>query len=184
MLAALALAAGLTAIPALGHRRGQPFHLYRNPRGRHRLGDRPPAHPDPGESAAPPSSQEPPSSSSQEPTARPAPPLRKSPRRVIRRTASPLPPRSPAPRKGPRRASPPPRRTPGGGESESGGSSSEEPVIEPTEEPWQPSDSQSSDPYQGGTTTDAHRAPGAGAGDHRHTPPRGGAAGGLPEHRR
>ena len=28
-------------------------------------------------------------------------------------------------------------------------------MIEPTEEPWQPSDSQSSDPYQGGTTTDA-----------------------------
>ena len=140
MLAALALAAGLTAIPALATEGGSPSTYTEIPGdGTGSVTDPLPI-PDPGESAAPPSSQEPPSSSSQEPT---APPSSSSSSQ------------EPSSSEGPSESEPTSSEDPWGGESESGGSSSEEPVIEPTEEPWQPSDSQSSDPYQGGTTTDA-----------------------------
>ena len=73
MLAALALAAGLTAIPALATEGGSPSTYTEIPGdGTGSVTDPLPI-PDPGESAAPPSSQEPPSSSSQEPTAPPSP---------------------------------------------------------------------------------------------------------------
>lgn len=155
MLAALALAAGLTAIPALATEGGSPSTYTEIPGdGTGSVTDPLPI-PDPGESAAPPSSQEPPSSSSQEPTAPPSSSSSQEPSQSDPSDSESSSSQEPSSSEGPSQSEPTSSEDPWGGESESGGSSSEEPVIEPTEEPWQPSDSQSSDPYQGGTTTDA-----------------------------
>ena len=155
MLAALALAAGLTAIPALATEGGSPSTYTEIPGdGTGSVTDPLPI-PDPGESAAPPSSQEPPSSSSQEPTAPPSSSSSQEPSQSDPSDSESSSSQEPSSSEGPSESEPTSSEDPWGGESESGGSSSEEPVIEPTEEPWQPSDSQSSDPYQGGTTTDA-----------------------------
>lgn len=156
MLAALALAAGLTAIPALATEGGSPstYTDVENPGdGTGSVTDPLPI-PDPGESAAPPSSQEPPSSSSQEPTAPPSSSSSQEPSQSEPSDSESSSSQEPSSSEGPSESEPTSSEDPWGGESSSE-LSSEEPVIEPTEEPWQPSDSQSSDPYQGGTTTDA-----------------------------
>lgn len=156
MLAALALAAGLTAIPALATEGGSPspYTDVENPGdGTGSVTDPLPI-PDPGESAAPPSSQEPPSSSSQEPTAPPSSSSSQEPSQSDPSDSESSSSQEPSSSEGPSESEPTSSEDPWGGESSSE-LSSEEPVIEPTEEPWQPSDSQSSDPYQGGTTTDA-----------------------------
>ena len=154
MLAALALAAGLTAIPALATEGGSPSTYTEIPGdGTGSVTDPLPI-PDPGESAAPPSSQEPPSSSSQEPTAPPSSSSSQEPSQSDPSDSESSSSQEPSSSEGPSQSEPTSSEDPWGGESSSE-LSSEEPVIEPTEEPWQPSDSQSSDPYQGGTTTDA-----------------------------
>lgn len=154
MLAALALAAGLTAIPALATEGGSPSTYTEIPGdGTGSVTDPLPI-PDPGESAAPPSSQEPPSSSSQEPTAPPSSSSSQEPSQSDPSDSESSSSQEPSSSEGPSESEPTSSEDPWGGESSSE-LSSEEPVIEPTEEPWQPSDSQSSDPYQGGTTTDA-----------------------------
>ncbi len=156
MLAALALAAGLTAIPALATEGGSPstYTDVENPGdGTGSVTDPLPI-PDPGESAAPPSSQEPPSSSSQEPTVPPNSSSSQEPSQSDPSDSESSSSQEPSSSEGPSESEPTSSEDPWGGESSSE-LSSEEPVIEPTEEPWQPSDSQSSDPYQGGTTTDA-----------------------------
>lgn len=154
MLAALALAAGLTAIPALATEGGSPSTYTEIPGdGTGSVTDPLPI-PDPGESAAPPSSQEPPSSSSQEPTVPPNSSSSQEPSQSDPSDSESSSSQEPSSSEGPSESEPTSSEDPWGGESSSE-LSSEEPVIEPTEEPWQPSDSQSSDPYQGGTTTDA-----------------------------